>query len=98
MRQAIKSLLKNPSSKHRSIFVLICIGIDQLAYDRDASHPTIMKELRGIKKHCEGLLAEKLAEAVTGLEIPPGRKRNHKRNQKRGLGPPKAEGRPRRRA
>jgi len=42
----------------------------------------VVRELRGIKKHCEGLLAEKLADALTGERIPPPkRKRNHNRKR-----------------
>jgi hypothetical protein len=80
MRQPLTRLLKHPTFKHRSIFVVVCTAMDMIAYDRDASYTAIVRELRGIKKHCEGLLAEKLAEALTGERIlPPKRKRNHKR-------------------
>lgn len=84
-RRPLKKLLKDPSTKHRSIFVVICTALDMMAYDRDIPHSKIMKELRGVKKHCEGLLTEKLAEAVTGERIrpPPRRKRTHKRNHTR---------------
>jgi hypothetical protein len=85
MRKPLKRLLKHPSIKHRSIFVFICTGLDMLAYDNDAPDSKIVQELQGIKKHCEGLLAEKLAEAVTGQPItpPPRRKRTHKSNNTR---------------
>jgi hypothetical protein len=84
MREPLNRLLKRPSSKHRSIFVVVCTALDMIAYDRDASHIAIMRELRGIKKDCEGLLAEKLAEALTGERIPsPKCKRTQSRNHKR---------------
>jgi hypothetical protein len=59
--------------------------VDLLAYDNDVPYDTVVQELRGIKKHCEGLLAEKLTEAVTGERIPPPpkRKRTHRRNHTR---------------
>jgi hypothetical protein len=86
MRRPLKRLLKNPSIKHRSIFVFICTGLDMIAYDNDAQYSKVVRELRGIRKHCDGLLAEKLAEAVTGERTvpPPKRKRTHKRSHTRG--------------
>jgi hypothetical protein len=85
MPRTVKTLLKKPSIHHRSIFVVICTALDLIAYDNDADYTKVVKELQGIKKHVEGLLAEKLAEAVTGQRIPPPpkRKRTHKRSHTR---------------
>ena len=57
-----------------------CYGHDRIR--QGCLHMAVVRELRGIKKHCEGLLAEKLADALTGERIPPPkRKRNHNRKR-----------------
>jgi hypothetical protein len=66
-----KGLGLRAAEKHRSIYVLVCSGIDHIATDPHTSREQRLRELWMIMHRCQNMIGDYLAEAVCGEKIPP---------------------------
>ena len=70
-----KGLGLRPAEKHRSIYAVVCAGIDHIANDPHTPRDQRLRELWMIMHRCQNVIGDYLAESVCG-EKPPCR--NHR--------------------
>jgi hypothetical protein len=71
-----KGLGTKPAEKRRSVYVMVCAGIDHIATDPHTPREDRVRELWMIMHRCQNLVAEYLAEAVCGAPPPPKPRRH----------------------